>query len=81
MVYNLPLGMYMRLEFMFLSTVLPDPNSPSRNIDVCLRLLINELKQLWKYVALTYDISRKKKILMKTALIWTINDFFAYGMV
>jgi len=28
-VYNLPLGMCMRLEFMFLSTVIPDPNSLS----------------------------------------------------
>jgi hypothetical protein len=28
MVYNLPPGMYIRLEFMFLSTVIPDPNSP-----------------------------------------------------
>jgi hypothetical protein len=66
---------------MFLSTVLLDPNSPGRNINVCLRLLINELKQLWESVALTYDVSRKKKFLMKTALMWTINDFFAYGMV
>jgi len=26
-VYNLPLGMCIRLDFMFLSTVIPDPNS------------------------------------------------------
>ena len=31
MVYNLPLGICMRSEFMFLSTVIPGPNSPSRN--------------------------------------------------
>jgi hypothetical protein len=35
-VYNLPPGMCMRLEFMFLSTVIPGPRSPGRNIDVCL---------------------------------------------
>jgi hypothetical protein len=35
-VYNLPLRMYMRPEFMFLSTVIPGPSSPGRNIDVCL---------------------------------------------
>jgi len=28
---------------MFLSTVIPGPSSPSRNIDVCLRPLIDEL--------------------------------------
>jgi len=39
--------MCMRLEFMFLSTTIPSSNSLSRNIDVCLQLLIDELKQLW----------------------------------
>jgi len=33
-VYNLPLGMCMRSEFMFLSMVIPGPSSPGRNIDV-----------------------------------------------
>jgi hypothetical protein len=44
MIYNLSSGMCMRLKFMFLSTVIPGSNSPSRNIDVFIRLLINELK-------------------------------------
>jgi len=35
-VYNLPPGMCMRPEFMFLSTIIPGPNSPSWNIDVYL---------------------------------------------
>ena len=35
-VYNLPPGMCMRLEFMFLSMVISAPNSPGRNIDVYL---------------------------------------------
>ena len=36
MVYNLSLGMCMRLKFMFLSTVISGPNTPNLNIDVCL---------------------------------------------
>jgi hypothetical protein len=39
--------------------VIPDPNSLSQNIDVCIQLLIDELKQLWSSRPLTYDISRK----------------------
>jgi len=80
-VYNLPPGMCMRPEFMFLSTVIPGPSSPGRNIDVCLRPLIDELTQLWSSGALIYDISRKQNFLMRTVLIWTINDFSAYGML
>jgi len=30
---------------------------------------------------LTYDISRKHNFVMRAALMWTINDFPAYGMV
>jgi hypothetical protein len=80
-VYNLPSGMCMRPEFMFLSTVIPGPSSPGRNIDVCLRLLIDELAQLWSSGALTYDILRKQNFLMRAALMWTMNDFPAYGML
>ena len=74
-VYNLPLGMCIRSEFIFLSTVILGLSNPGRNIDVCLRPLIDELAQLWSSRALTYDISRKQNFLMRAALIWTINDF------
>lgn len=62
MVYNLPPQMRMRLEFMFLFTVIPGFNSLSQNINVCLRPFIDKLKQLWSSWALTYDVSRKKKL-------------------
>ena len=45
---------------MFLSMVIPGQSSPGRNIDVCLRPLIDELTQLWSSGALIYDISRKQ---------------------
>jgi hypothetical protein len=67
-VYNLPPGMCMRPEFMFLSMVIPGPSSLVRNIDVCLQPLIDELAQLWSSGALTYDISRKQNFLMRAAL-------------
>jgi len=63
---------------MFLSMVIP---GPGRNIDVCLRLLIDELTQLWSSRALTYDILRKHNFVMRAALMWTINDFSAYRIV
>jgi len=53
---------------MFLSMVIPGPSSPGRNIDVCLRPLIDELMQLWSSGSLTYDISRKQSFVMRAAL-------------
>jgi hypothetical protein len=66
---------------MFLSMTIPSSNSLSRNIDVCLQLLIDELKQLWSFRTLIYDVSRKQDFQMKLTLMWTINDFPAYEMV
>ena len=66
---------------MFLSMVIPGLSNSGWNIDVCLRPLIDELTLLWSSEALTYDISRKKFFVIRVALMWTINDFLAYGMV
>jgi len=69
MVYNLPPGMCLRSEFMFLSMVIPGTSNLGRNIDVCLRSLIDELTQLWSSGDLTYDISRKHNFVMRAALL------------
>jgi hypothetical protein len=57
------------------------PNSPGKNIDVFLRPLIDELKQLRLFKTLIYDVSKKHNFQMKTTLMWTINNFPAYRMV
>jgi len=80
-VYNLPLIMCMRSKFMFLSMIIPSPDSSGRNIDDCLRPLIDELNQLWSFETLTYDVSKKYNFQIKTVLMWTINDFFVHEMI
>jgi hypothetical protein len=64
-----------------LSMVILDTNSLGRNIEICLRPLIDKLTQLWSSRALTYDVSMKHNFLMRTALMWNINDFLAYRIV
>src|SRR4051812_5340566 len=51
-------------------------------IDVYLQPLIDELKSLWD-VGLkdTYDVTSKTHFEMRAALLWTVNDFLAYGML
>ena len=78
--YNLPQELCMTTPFMFLTLIIPGPHSPKGKIDVYLHPLIDELKQLWNGV-LTYDILRKQNFMMKVALMWTINDFPAHGML
>ncbi|XP_029128330.1 uncharacterized protein LOC114916203 [Cajanus cajan] len=78
--YNLPPEMCMSKPYMFLSCVIPGPSNPKAGIDVYLQPLIDDLRRLWNGV-LTYDISRKQNFMMRAALMWTINDFPAYGML
>ena len=65
---------------MFLSCVIPGPFNPTVGIDVYLQPLIDDLKKLWSGV-LTYDVFRKQNSMMRATLMWTINDFPAYGML
>lgn len=78
--YNLPPDMCMSKPYMFLAAVIPGPHNPTAGIDIFLQPLVDDLKRLWNGV-ITYDIARKEIFLMRAALMWTINDFPAYGML
>ncbi|KAG8388376.1 hypothetical protein BUALT_Bualt02G0119500 [Buddleja alternifolia] len=80
-VYNLPPGMCMQRQYMYLSMVIPGPKSPGKNLDVFLRPLIDELKMLWEAGIQTYDVCKKENFQMRAALLWTISDFLANAMV
>ncbi|XP_060182571.1 uncharacterized protein LOC132612291 [Lycium barbarum] len=79
--YNLPPEMCMTSPYLFLTCIVPGPRNPKSLIDVYLQPLIYELQTLWHEGVLTYDISTKQNFNMRVALMWTINDFPAYGML
>ncbi|KAL0367356.1 UNVERIFIED_CONTAM: hypothetical protein Sradi_3625700 [Sesamum radiatum] len=45
--YNLPSGMCLSSDYMFLTIVIPGPSNTKRLIDVYLEPLIKELQNLW----------------------------------
>ncbi|XP_060201915.1 uncharacterized protein LOC132630351 [Lycium barbarum] len=61
-----------------MTLLIPGPKCPGNDIDVYLQPMIEELKELWDGVE-TYDAHSKYNFLMCVALLWTINDFPAYG--
>lgn len=79
MPYNLPPWMCMKEEFFILSLLIPGPKWPGNNIDVFLEPLIEELIELWDVRVEIYDAFAKETFKMRAALMWTINDFSAYG--
>ncbi|XP_040361753.1 uncharacterized protein LOC121049185 [Rosa chinensis] len=77
--YNLPPWMCMKKAFSMLTLLIPGPISPGRDIDVYLRPLIDELKELWDHGAKTYDKMAESDFNMRAAVMWTINDFPTYA--
>ncbi|CAN6676733.1 unnamed protein product [Malus baccata var. baccata] len=79
MPYNLPPWMCMKQPFYILSILIDGPHGPGNKIDVYLQPLIDELKELWQEGVLTYDASMNQMFKLHATLLWTINDFPAYG--
>ncbi|XP_018846609.2 uncharacterized protein LOC109010287 [Juglans regia] len=69
----------MKDPFFITSLLIPGPRSPGNEIDVYLQPLIDELIDLWDNGVDTYDAKARETFRLHAALLWTINDFPAYG--
>ncbi|XP_019237188.1 PREDICTED: uncharacterized protein LOC109217404 [Nicotiana attenuata] len=76
--YNLPSWDCMKSEYFMMTLLIPGPKCPGNDIDVYLQPMIEELRELWEG-AETYDAHSKSNFMMCAAIMWTINDFPAYG--
>lgn len=78
MPYNMPPWMCTKQPYIILSLLILKKYSPGNDIDVYLESLIDELKQLWEEVAVTFDARVKMTFVMCASILWTINDFSTY---
>ena len=79
--YNLPPWKCMKSQSLMLSLLIPGPSSPGKDIDVFLRPLVDELKELWVNGVETRDAYNSTLFTMRAAILWTINDYPAYAMM
>jgi hypothetical protein len=79
MPYNLPPWRCMKDPYMLLSLLIPGSKAPGNEIDVYLQPLVEDLQELWNEGLITYDASTQQTFQLHAALLWTINDFPAYG--
>ncbi|XP_073133515.1 uncharacterized protein [Henckelia pumila] len=77
--YNLPPWLCMKRNFMMLTLLISGPKQPGNDIDVYLAPLIFDLKKLWDIGVEAYDACREESFSLRAVLLWTINDFPAYG--
>nr|GEX47181.1 hypothetical protein [Tanacetum cinerariifolium] len=74
--YNLPLWLCMKESYFMLTLLIPGPKPPGKDIDVYLRPLIDDLKDLWAKPGVeTIDVATGLKFKMRALVLWTINDF------
>ena len=78
-IYNLPPWLVMKRKHMMLSLIIQGPRQPGNDIDVYLQPLIDDLKLLWEGVKGVYDSHSAAYFTLRAILLWTINDFPAYG--
>nr|XP_017228874.1 PREDICTED: uncharacterized protein LOC108204092 [Daucus carota subsp. sativus] len=78
--YNLPPWLCMKRKFMMLTILVSGPHEPGNNIDVYLQPMIDDVKKLWEEGERNvYDAYTKSYFTLRAVLMWTINDFPAYG--
>nr|GEY27934.1 hypothetical protein [Tanacetum cinerariifolium] len=76
--YNLPSWLCMKESSFMLTLLNSGPKSLGKDIDVYLRPLIIDLKDLWaKPGVKTIDVATGQKFNMRAMVLWTINDFLA----
>ncbi|CAN6555514.1 unnamed protein product [Malus baccata var. baccata] len=77
--YNLLPWKCMKKEYMMLTLLMSE--DLGKSIDVYMRPLVDELKDLWENGVRTYDKYYGQMFTMRAAMMWTVNDFPAYAMV
>jgi hypothetical protein len=69
----------MKDPYMIMSLLILGPKVPGNDIDMYLQPLVDNLKELWIKGILMYDVSKHENFKLHATLLWTINDFRAYG--
>ena len=73
--YNLPPWVCMKESSFMLTLLIPGPNSPGKDMDVFLRPVVDELKDLWEKSFQTRDTVDNSVFNIRVTLMWTVNDF------
>ena len=61
-----------------MSLLILGPKIPGNEIDVYLRPLIVDLKELWENRVRTYDFVSRSNFKLHASILWTINNFLTY---
>jgi hypothetical protein len=78
MPYNLPPNKCLKQDFVFLALVISGPKEPRKQMNIFLRPLMKEMKELWQGVD-AYDSHLKCRFNLCVAYLWSIHDYLTYA--
>ena len=80
--YNLlPWLVIMKDPYFILSLLILGPHQLRNEINIYLKSLVDELKEMWEKGAETYNAYSKKYFQKRATLLWTIHDYSCFGNV
>jgi hypothetical protein len=77
MPYNLPPDKCLKQGFIFLALIISIPKEMKKQMNIFLRPLMEELKELWQWVD-AYDNHLKCRFNLCVTYLWSIHDYLAY---
>ena len=81
-IYNLPPWLCMKWKYIMMPVLIQGPKQPGNDIDVYLRLLVEELLQLWREEGVpVWDEHEQKEFNLRGLLFVTINDWPALSNI
>jgi hypothetical protein len=79
LLFHLPHSLYMKYEYMFSCLIIPGLGHPRTHLNVMLKPLIEELKQLLEGVE-AYDYDQKQQFNLRAVYLWSVHDFRVYNV-
>ena len=73
--YNLSPWLCTKDTYKMLTLLIPDPNALGKDIDVFLKPLVDELKELWNKGLVMRDAATRMSFRMRVVLLMTVNYF------
>jgi hypothetical protein len=73
-IYNIPPWVCNRRKYMMMPLLISGPLQPGNDIDVYLRLVVDELKMLWSDGVKVYDGFKRESFKLHAMLVTTITD-------
>ena len=77
--YNLPLWLYTKDPYKMLTLLIPGPNVSRKDINVFLRPIVDELKELLNKGVVVHNAATKISFMMRAVLLMIVNDFPAHS--